>query len=68
MKPNRYPYSGKRKNLEGEPVNSVDIKACTIKLDQVSPLVAVRLLLKVNPLLVYKFRLARDEAVYYNRR
>lgn len=36
MKPNRYPYSGKRKNLEGEPVNSVDIKACTIKLDSSS--------------------------------
>ena len=32
---------------------------------QVSPSAAVRLLLKVSPLLVYKFRLVQDEAVYY---
>lgn len=36
MKPNRYPYIGKRKSLEREPVNSVDIKASTIKLDSSS--------------------------------
>lgn len=33
MKPERYPYSGKRKNLERQAVNSVDIKAGDIKLD-----------------------------------
>lgn len=33
MKPKRYPYSGKRKNLERQAVNSVDIKAGDIKLD-----------------------------------
>lgn len=36
MKPNRYPYSRKRKSLEREPINSVDIKANTIKLDSSS--------------------------------
>ena len=36
MKPNRYPYSGKRKNLERQPVNSVDTKEVTIKLDSSS--------------------------------
>lgn len=39
MKPNRYPYSGKRKNLERQPVNSVDTKEVTIKLD--SPSIAL---------------------------
>ena len=33
MKPERYPYSGKIKNLERQAVNSVDIKACDIKSD-----------------------------------
>ena len=33
MKPERYPYSGKRKGLERKAVNSVDIKACDIKSD-----------------------------------
>ena len=33
MRPRRYPYSGKRKNLERQAVNSVDIKAGDIKLD-----------------------------------
>ena len=33
MRPRRYPYSGKRKSLEREPVNSIDIKVGTIKLD-----------------------------------
>ena len=36
MRPNRYPYSGKRKNLERQPVNSIDTKAVTIKLDSSS--------------------------------
>lgn len=36
MKPNRYPYSGKRKSLDRETVNSVGIKAGTIKLDSSS--------------------------------
>ena len=36
MKRNRYPYSGKRKSLERESVNSVDIKAGNIKLDSSS--------------------------------
>ena len=36
MKPERYPYSGKRKNLERQAVNSVDIKAGDIKLDSSS--------------------------------
>jgi hypothetical protein len=36
MKPERYPYSGKRKNLERQAVNSVDIKASDIKLDSSS--------------------------------
>ena len=36
MKPKRYPYSGKIKNLERQPVNSVDIKAGSIKLDSSS--------------------------------
>ena len=36
MKPNRYPYSGKRKSLERKPVNSVDIKVGNIKLDSSS--------------------------------
>lgn len=33
MKPKRYPYSGKRKGLERKAVNSVNVKACDIKLD-----------------------------------
>ena len=58
MRPRRYPYSGKRKSLEREPVNSVDIKAGTIKLDSSSiTFSSSRLLLKVSPLLVCKFRL-----------
>lgn len=36
MKPNRYPYSGKRKSIERQPVNSVDTKEVTIKLDSSS--------------------------------
>jgi hypothetical protein len=36
MKPERYPYSGKRKNLERQAVNSVNIKAGSIKLDSSS--------------------------------
>ncbi len=36
MRPKRYPYSGKRKSLERQPVNSVDTKAVTIKLDSSS--------------------------------
>ena len=36
MRPRRYPYSRKRKSLERQPVNSVDIKAGTIKLDSSS--------------------------------
>lgn len=32
MKLERYPYSGKRKNLERQAINSVDIKASDIKL------------------------------------
>ena len=36
MKPERYPYSGKRKSLERQAVNSVDIKAGDIKLDSSS--------------------------------
>lgn len=36
MRPRRYPYSGKRKSLERQPVNSVDTKAVTIKLDSSS--------------------------------
>jgi hypothetical protein len=36
MKPERYPYSGKRKNLERQAVNSVNIKAGGIKLDSSS--------------------------------
>lgn len=33
MRPRRYPYSGKRKNLERKPVNSVGTNTGTIKLD-----------------------------------
>ena len=36
MRPRRYPYSGKRKNLETQTLNSVGIKACNIKLDSSS--------------------------------
>lgn len=36
MKPERYPYSGKRKNLKRQAVNSVNIKAGGIKLDSSS--------------------------------
>ena len=36
MRPRRYPYSGGRKSLKMEPVNSVDTKAGTIKLDSSS--------------------------------
>ncbi len=36
MRPRRYPYSRKRKKLEMKPVNSVDPKVCTIKLDSSS--------------------------------
>lgn len=36
MRPKRYPYSGKRKNLETQILNSVGIKACNIKLDSSS--------------------------------
>lgn len=36
MRPKRYPYSGKRKNLERQTANSVDIKVCNIKLDSSS--------------------------------
>lgn len=33
MRPRKYPYSGKRKNLERQAINSIDIKAGNIKLD-----------------------------------
>lgn len=36
MKPNRYPYIGKRKKLERKHVNSVGTKTGTIKLDSSS--------------------------------
>lgn len=36
MKPKRYPYSGKRKDLERKAVNSVNIKVGSIKLDSSS--------------------------------
>lgn len=46
MKPNRYPYSGKRKSLERQPVNSVDIKAVTIKLDSSSIALSSKITIK----------------------
>ena len=36
MRPKRYPYSGKRKNLEIQTLNSVGTKVCNIKLDSSS--------------------------------
>lgn len=36
MRPKRFPYSRKIKSIERQPVNSVDIKSGTIKLDSSS--------------------------------